>query len=97
MDRATRFYRDTIGLTVSFESPFWTELRWRDATIALHAGGGEEERECWLGFEVADLDGALVEVEHAGRRRGKERVEGGARLVQVADPEGNLLTLGQGR
>jgi predicted enzyme related to lactoylglutathione lyase len=98
MDRATSFYRDVVGLTVLFESPFWTELRWHDAAIALHGGGTGEERESWLGFHVADLDTAVAEVEAAGgRRHGTERNEGGARLVNVVDPEGNIFTLGQDR
>jgi predicted enzyme related to lactoylglutathione lyase len=95
MTRAVGFYRDVIGLVLVFESPFWSELRWRDATIALHAGGSEGDRESWLGFQVADLDSALIEVEAAGGRRGAERTEAGARLVSVVDPEGNMLTLGQ--
>ena len=95
MDRALRFYRDVIGLTVEFSSPFWSELRWKDATIALHGGGDGEERESWLGFHVTDLDAALTAVEAAGGRRGEERTQGGARLVEVVDPDGNKLTLGQ--
>ena len=95
MDRAVAFYRDVMGLAVAFMSSFWTELRWRDATIALHAGGTGEDRESWLGFHVADLDSAVAAVEAAGGRRGKARDEGGARLVTVVDPEGNALTLGQ--
>jgi predicted enzyme related to lactoylglutathione lyase len=95
MDRAVSFYRDTVGLTVEFQSPFWTELRWREATIALHAGGAGEARVRWLGFHVTDLDAAVAEVEAAGGRRGKERSEGGTRLDEVVDPEGNTVTLGQ--
>ena len=96
MTRAISFYRDAIGLPVEFESEFWTELRWRDATIALHGGGTGDERESWLGFHVDDLDAALTAIEEAGGRRGNERFEGGTRLVTVIDPEGNRITLGQG-
>jgi predicted enzyme related to lactoylglutathione lyase len=95
MDRAVSFYRDAVGLTLEYHSPFWTELRWREATIALHAGGAGQERDSWLGFHVTDLDAAVAEVEAAGGRRGHERSEGGARLVDVVDPEGNTITLGQ--
>jgi predicted enzyme related to lactoylglutathione lyase len=96
MDRAVSFYRDTVGLALDFESPFWSELRWHDASIALHGGAPAEDRESWLGFHVADLDGALAEVERAGgRRRGSERAEGNARLQSVVDPGGNIFTLGQ--
>jgi predicted enzyme related to lactoylglutathione lyase len=94
MDRAVRFYCEVLGLTQKFASPEWTELAWRDATIALHGGGGGEPAR-WLGFEVADLDAALSEIESAGGRRGQERNEGGVRLVEISDSEGNRLTLGQ--
>jgi predicted enzyme related to lactoylglutathione lyase len=95
MDRAVAFYRDGVGLSVAFHSPFWTELSCGETTIALHAGGTGEERESWLGFHVTDLDAALAEVEAAGARLGQERSEAGARLVPVVDPEGNAFTLGE--
>jgi len=95
MDRALAFYRDGLGLTLRFSSPNWSELAWRDATIALHLGGVAAEREGWLGFEVDDLDAAVAEIEAAGGRRETERVEGGVRLISFTDSEGNSLTLGQ--
>jgi predicted enzyme related to lactoylglutathione lyase len=96
MDRAVSFYRDVVGLVVEFESPFWSELRWHDATLALHGGASGEERESWLGLHVTDLDDAVAEVEQAGgRRRGVERAEGSARLQSVVDSDGNIFTLGQ--
>src|ERR1700722_8111604 len=95
MDRALAFYRDVIGLHAGFSSPNWSELAWRDATIALHPGGTTTDRQGWLGFEVDDLDSALSEIEAAGGRRDAERNEGGQRLVTVTDSEGNSITLGQ--
>src|SRR5262249_12100507 len=95
MDRALAFCRDVFGLTVRFTSPDWSELAWRDATIALHGGSDGTPRESWLGFSVDDLDAALAAVEAAGGQIGTERQEGGVRLVSVTDPEGNGLTVGQ--
>ena len=94
MDRAVGFYRDVLGLSLQFESPEWTELAWRDATIALHRGGGEEPRGSWLGFQVDDVDAALAAIEAAGGRRGADRFEAGARLVSITDTEGNAVTIG---
>jgi predicted enzyme related to lactoylglutathione lyase len=94
MDRALIFYRDVLGLAVVFASPDWSELTWRDATIALHGGGDGAPRESWLGFSVDDLDSALAAIEDGGGRRGIERTEGGVRLVSVTDTEGNSLTVG---
>jgi predicted enzyme related to lactoylglutathione lyase len=95
MDRATTFYRDVIGLEVGFQSPYWSELSWRDATIALHLGGEAQQRAPWLGFNVDDLDAAAAEIEAAGGTRGQERIEGGSRLLATTDTEGNGLTIGQ--
>ena len=97
MALARTFYRDVLGLTERFASPEWTELTWRDATIALHRGGGSGERESWLGFHVEDLEGALAGIEAAGGQRGRERIESGSRLVAVADTEGNWPTFGAER
>ena len=95
MDRALSFYRDVLGLEQGVRSPEWSELRWRDATIALHGGGLEDGRQSWLGFYVDDLDAAAQEIVTAGGARGEERSEGGIRLLAVTDTEGNSLTLGQ--
>jgi predicted enzyme related to lactoylglutathione lyase len=94
MDRAVGFYRDVLGLSLQFESPEWTELAWRDTTIALHRGRGEGPRGSWLGFQVDDVDAALAAIEAAGGRRGADRFEAGARLVSITDIEGNAVTIG---
>lgn len=36
MSAAVAFYRDTIGLSLRFESPFWSEFDTGEATLALH-------------------------------------------------------------
>ena len=94
MNRALVFYRDVLGLEARFSSPDWTELAWRDATIALLGGGTAEQRESWLGFYVDDLDSAVAAIEAAGCRTGPERREGPSRLVTFTDTEGNSLTIG---
>jgi predicted enzyme related to lactoylglutathione lyase len=95
MERAVTFYESVLGLERRFASPDWTELAWRDAVIALHRGGSATDAAGWLGFEVDDIESALVEIEAGGGSRATERNEGGARLVTVVDPEGNSLTIGQ--
>ena len=56
MDRAIAFHRDTLGLELKFESPFWSEFATGETTLALHpaspdhpAGGVE------LGFAIDNL------------------------------------------
>ena len=36
MDRAVSFYRDTLGLTLKFASPGWSEFATGDTSLALH-------------------------------------------------------------
>jgi predicted enzyme related to lactoylglutathione lyase len=99
MDRATAFYRDVFGLTVRFVSPDWSELTWGDATIAFHGGRGtDEHRATGLGFEVDDLEAACAAVEGAGGTvvmPPSDRPGEPIRLADVADPEGNVLSVAQ--
>ena len=97
MDRAVAFYRDVFQLDVRFASPDWSELTWRDATLALHGGGGRGVAS-GLGFEVDDLERACHEVKAAGGRVLKpprDRPGEPIRLAEVADPEGNQFSLAQ--
>ena len=99
MDRATAFYRDVFGLSVRFVSPDWSELAWGDATVAFHGGrGGDERRPTGLGFEVDDLEAACAEVEaHGGTvvMPPSDRPGEPIRLADVADPEGNVVSVAQ--
>ena len=68
------------------------------ATVALHAGGAGADTPTGLGFEVDDIDGAVSAVVAAGghvigepRERPQERI----RLAEVADSEGNRITVAQ--
>ena len=36
MDKAVAFYRDTLGLTLKFATPFWSEFDTGAVTLALH-------------------------------------------------------------
>ena len=36
MDKAVKFYRDVVGLTLKFESPGWSEFSTGETTLALH-------------------------------------------------------------
>jgi predicted enzyme related to lactoylglutathione lyase len=98
MERATAFYRDTIGLTVKFSSPYWTELTFGDAVVALHGGGEGAEQETGLGFVVDDIHAACQQLVAGGGRvvmDPEAREQEGIMLASVADPEGNLFSLSQ--
>jgi predicted enzyme related to lactoylglutathione lyase len=98
MDRAVRFYTQAFGASVVFGSVEWSEVSVAGATVALHPGGDGTETATGLGFEVEDLDVALREVTRAGgqvRSPARDRPAERIRLAQVADTEGNLLTVAE--
>jgi predicted enzyme related to lactoylglutathione lyase len=100
MDRAVRFYAEAFGASVVFSSAEWSEVTVTGTTIALHPGGDGTETATGLGFEVDDLDGALRQVTRAGGRvtsPARDRPAERIRLAQVADSEGNVLTVAEAR
>ena len=98
MDRAVAFYRDVLGLEVSFQDPHWSEMRHGDAVVALHGGGTGELQITGLGFQVDDVETAARAVAEGGgaiRRPPERRPTEPIILAEVVDPEGNGFTLTQ--
>jgi len=67
MDKAVQFFRDTLGLTLKFQSPEWSEFLTGETTLALHKAmelkpAGSVE----LGFGVPSLDGFYKEMAAKG-------------------------------
>jgi lactoylglutathione lyase len=94
MTRALKFYTDVFDVSVSFESPHWSEFTVAGATIALHSGGSGADTQTGLGFEVDDLDAALQRAGDAGGKvtsPPRDRPGEGIRIAEVADTEGNHL------
>ena len=56
MDKAVAFYRDTLGLPLGFQSPFWSEFETGDTKLALHPPSSENPAgTVQLGFGVDSL------------------------------------------
>ncbi|HVB74353.1 MAG TPA: VOC family protein [Ktedonobacteraceae bacterium] len=108
MQRSVAFYRDTLGLTLKFTSPGWTEFVTGTTTIALHVvgGGGEKLAEqqslppagqAQLGFMVDDLEAAyeaLLAKDVVFSLPPKTQ-NSGARLAVLHDPDGLGITIQQ--
>jgi lactoylglutathione lyase len=57
MESAVRFYRDALGLSLRFESPFWSEFDTGETTLALHPASDENPAgSVQLGLSVDDVD-----------------------------------------
>src|SRR5687767_3219290 len=96
MERAIRFYRDTLGLELDVESESWTTFRTGACTLALHAtderrpGSGEPDPT----FLVADADEVRARLAASGVEVSEIREPvAGLRVFDVRDPDGNRLSL----
>lgn len=98
MDRAVTFYRDAMGFEDSFTSPYWSELKFGDAILALHGGGEGDRNETGLSVQYEDvgsafkaaLEAGASEVSQPEQREGEPII-----LATVCDPEGNVFMLTQ--
>jgi predicted enzyme related to lactoylglutathione lyase len=98
MTRAMRFYTEAFAVSVGISSPYWSEFTVAGTNIALHPGGSGSETRTGLGFEVKNLDAALQRATEVGgritsppRNRPEERI----RVAELADTEGNLITVAE--
>ena len=95
MDRAVAFYRDTMGLTVKFATPFWSEFDTGDVTLALHpaspanpAGGVQ------IGFTAPGLPAIYAARAANGLSfTDPPREEHGTLLSRILDCEGAEVSL----
>ena len=98
MDRAIAFYSNTMGLEVKLHSRNWSELGNDHAVLALHTRGDGDYHLTGLGFAVTDITGGCKDVNAGGGKiinPPEERTGEGIILAQVADSEGNGISLSQ--
>ena len=89
MDDAVRFYRDTLGMTLLFQSPFWSEFDTGETKLALHPASEENPAgSVQLGLEVEDLDRFHHEAIKSGISFTIEpRDMHGSRIARFLDPD----------
>jgi predicted enzyme related to lactoylglutathione lyase len=92
MTRATAFYKNALGATVSFASRAWSSLHVANVRIGLYPG---EPSASGLHFVVDDLASALAAVERAGGAiaQAASEVAPGVVIALVRDTEGNTFAL----
>jgi predicted enzyme related to lactoylglutathione lyase len=98
MDRATTFYRDTLGLELGYASPHWTSFKTGSTTLALHHRMDESPFGSKSNFLaillVADLTAAQARLKDAGVWCADEFHEvPGGKICDFRDTEGNALQL----
>lgn len=69
MDGAVGFHRDKLGLSVRFQSPFWSEFETGGTRLALHPASEKNPAgSIQLGFGVSDLDEFFKDGQQKGIR-----------------------------
>ena len=107
--RSVCFYRDTLGLSLKFESPDWSEFQTGTTTLALHGGGkrrsGSQEPSegmsagtCSIGFNADNLDSAYEGLKSKGvvfAMPPTSRKDEGIRLSVCFDPDGLPISIAE--
>lgn len=67
MEAAVGFYRDTLGMKLLFQSPFWSEFDTGETKLALHPALDENPAgSVQLGLGIDDLDRFHSEAQASG-------------------------------
>jgi catechol 2,3-dioxygenase-like lactoylglutathione lyase family enzyme len=100
-DRAVRFYTETLGLDMRYRAGnHWAEIATAGLTIGLHEAGEHGPRPgaqgaLSIGLQVADIAGAMADLEGKGIPFGQVVEDGPIKLAHFSDPDGNPLYLCQ--
>ncbi len=89
-DQAIRFFRDTLGFPLRFQSPEWSEFSSGETTLALHPASQAHPAGTYqLGFRVPDLDQFHQDMAGKGYRFTRPpALEGGERIASFVDEQG---------
>jgi len=95
MDRALRFYSDALGFHTHWGDSLFASIG-RDQAVLMLTAGDQGAGRAWAYIGLADVD--VLHTELLGRgtaiRHGPCNYPWGAREMQVADPDGNVLRFG---
>jgi len=98
MDRAVKFHRDVLGLSLKFDSPEWSEFSTGDTTLALHKSSAKNAAgTVELGFTVPDLHKFHQDMSAKGVQftMPPTKQDFGSELAQFVDSEGGRNSVGK--
>ena len=96
MGAAVKFYRDTLGFSLRYETPHWSEFSTGETTLALHpASAANQAGKVEAGLAVEDLTRFHAELTSKGVRFPMEprKQEYGGTLAQMQDPDGTVWSV----
>src|SRR5262245_57549799 len=96
MERATRFYRDTLGFPIGFTSPYWTEFATGETTLVLHPASAKHPAGTFgLGLHVGDLQEFCAQMAASGVAWPlPPTAQFGTTMARFLDQEGTELIVG---
>ena len=97
MNRAVKFYRDTMSLPLKFQSPGWSEFATGETTLALHPASEKNPAgKIEVGFNVPDLTKFYDEMRAKGVKfpMAPKKQDFGGMLAQFEDSEGAHVSVG---
>jgi lactoylglutathione lyase len=98
MDRAIKFYRDTLGLVVKNISDEWTEFFTSGTVLALHPAKTKVKHNpnMLVGFMVSDLDSIANTLRSKNITFFKEpKEESFGKHAIIEDPDGHLISIAE--
>jgi predicted enzyme related to lactoylglutathione lyase len=97
MDRAVKFYRDTVGLPLTFQSPGWSEFATGETKLGLHPASEKNPAgKVEIGFNVPSLARFYDEMRAKGVKFSMPptKQDFGGTLAQFEDSEGAHVSVG---
>lgn len=95
MDNAVRFYRDSLGLRLKFQSPGWSEFVTGETTLALHPASDKNPAgKVELGFADPTLKLSTARSKGVQFSVPPKKQDFGGVLAQFVDSEGTPCSVG---
>jgi len=97
MDKSVEFYRDLLGLTLKYHTPFWSEFATGETLLALHpASASNPAGTTQLGFAVPDIHAFYAEMLTKGIKFTQPPTqENGSALARFIDIDGKECSVSQ--
>lgn len=95
MEQAVRFYRDTLGFPLKFQSPDWSEFATGDTSLALHPTSSRNPAgKVQLGLRVNDVKEFYREMTAKGFTFTQPPTsEAGSTLARFLEPDGTEVSV----
>ncbi|HEX9761374.1 MAG TPA: VOC family protein [Candidatus Acidoferrales bacterium] len=95
MERAVKFYRDTVGFPLRFQSPHWTEFSTGATTLALHIASEQNPAGMMkMGVATGDLQAFYNDMKAKGVEftMPPTKQDFGGELAEFKDADGARIT-----